>query len=403
MVITVRLLHYLIETPRPIFLYLLLYVLHRTMKFQSVQLFFWSLYLLVVEQFGWRNAQDDSGQTDTLVLVHVLFRHGNRTVNGPEELYPYDPYVNETYFPFGLGQLTNAGKMKEYSIGKALRRRYNTFLGPYYYPQIVDSLSTDYNRTKMSLELVLAGLFPPHRDEIWNQELLWQPIPYNYFPASQDKILLGVTCPHYLELYDKQIESEKVQTELATYKETFQYISRHTGLNVTKYLDVYNLFFGLATEEEWGFQLPEWTRGYWPEAIVNLTIQEYFVSTATTELNQMASGYFLQKVISDTNSKINGTNPGRKIYLYSAHENNIAELLILLGIFEPLHIPDYGSYVIFEIHNINNEYVVKIFYENYTADEPQLLKLPACEIFCEMSKFISLMEEYMPSEDLCYK
>jgi prostatic aicd phosphatase len=138
--------------------------------------------------------------------------------------------------------------MKEYSIGKALRRRYNTFLGPYYYPQIVDSLSTDYNRTKMSLELVLAGLFPPHRDEIWNQELLWQPIPYNYFPASQDKILLGVTCPHYLELYDKQIESEKVQTELATYKETFQYISRHTGLNVTKYLDVYNLFFGLATE-----------------------------------------------------------------------------------------------------------------------------------------------------------
>jgi hypothetical protein len=72
MVITVRLLHYLIETPRPIFLYLLLYVLHRTMKFQSVQLFFWSLYLLVVEQFGWRNAQDDSGQTDTLVLVHVV-------------------------------------------------------------------------------------------------------------------------------------------------------------------------------------------------------------------------------------------------------------------------------------------------------------------------------------------
>jgi hypothetical protein len=36
-----------------------------------------------------------------------LFRHGNRTPSPPNKPYPKDPYLNETYFPFGRGQLTN--------------------------------------------------------------------------------------------------------------------------------------------------------------------------------------------------------------------------------------------------------------------------------------------------------
>ncbi|KAJ3659156.1 hypothetical protein Zmor_010861 [Zophobas morio] len=373
------------------------------MTFQSLRLLAWSLYFVVVQQFGFKTSDDISSQNNTLVLVHVLFRHGNRTVNGFEELYPKDPYLNETYFPFGLGQLTTAGKIKEYNIGTALRNRYNEFLGPYYYPDIVESWSTDYNRTKASLELVLAGLFPPHKEEVWNQQLLWQPIPYNYYPAAQDKVLLGVTCPYYLELYDQEVQLHRDRNMFDKYNNIFQYISNHTGLNVTKYLDVYNLYFGLGTEEEWGFELPEWTKPVWPQTIVDLTINEYFISTATTEMNRMASGYFLQKVVSDSFSKINNIKSGRKVYLYSAHENNIAELLILLGIFEPLHIPDYGSYVMFEIHKINNEHGVKIYYENYVANGPQLLKLPGCDTFCEITKFVSLIEEYFPPDDLCYK
>jgi prostatic aicd phosphatase len=59
--------------------------------------------------------------SDTLVLLHVvnftqqrkciflqdfqLFRHGNRT---PDKMsrYPADPYLNETFQPFGYSQLT---------------------------------------------------------------------------------------------------------------------------------------------------------------------------------------------------------------------------------------------------------------------------------------------------------
>ncbi|RZC33740.1 His Phos 2 domain containing protein [Asbolus verrucosus] len=106
-------------------------------------------------------------------------------------------------------------------------------------------------------------------------------------------------------------------------------------------------------------------------------------------------------MIRDTISKINGTDNGKKIYLYSAHENNIADALIVLGIFEPFHMPTYGAYLTFEVHKINNSYGIKIYYENYTTTKPELLKLPACESFCEINKFISLIEEYFPNDDLC--
>lgn len=53
---------------------------------------------------------------------------------------------------------------------------------------IVDAWSTDYNRTKASLELVLAGLWPPSSSQIWNALLPWQPIPYNYFRNADNKV-----------------------------------------------------------------------------------------------------------------------------------------------------------------------------------------------------------------------
>lgn len=80
------------------------------------------------------------------------------------------------------------GKRTEYNIGTALRQRYHKFLGQYYYPEILEARSTDFNRTKMSLLLVLASLFPPKGIEVWKFGLNWQPVPYNYAPMDKDKV-----------------------------------------------------------------------------------------------------------------------------------------------------------------------------------------------------------------------
>ncbi|KAH1007911.1 venom acid phosphatase Acph-1 [Dendroctonus ponderosae] len=338
---------------------------------------------------------------DTLILSHVLFRHGNRT---PElsELYPLDPYYNYTYYPLKHGQLTDAGKKREFSIGTALRERYNNFLGDYYVPDLVDARSTDRNRTKMSLLLVLASLFPPRYSEIWNAKLNWQPIPYNYLPDTDDPIIYGINCPNYLSLYDELQTSPKVLAEYEKYADNFTYISENSGLNVTGYSQVYDLYFGLSTEEEYGLRLPDWTAKVWPDFINEISYKQYSIYTRTTQLRKMAAGYLIQKMIIDTENRISGSNNDTKIYLYSAHENNLGQFLMTLDLFEYPHIPTYGSYILVEAHYINSTYGFKIYYQNYNGTtSPKLLKLSACDEFCPLNEFKSLVEEYMPEDGTC--
>lgn len=40
----------------------------------------------------------------------------------------------------------------------------------------------------MSLQLVLASLFPPTGKHIWQEHLNWQPVPFNYWPDAEDHV-----------------------------------------------------------------------------------------------------------------------------------------------------------------------------------------------------------------------
>lgn len=58
----------------------------------------------------------------------------------------------------------------------------------------------------------------------------------------------------------------------------------------------------------------------------------------------------LQKFIMASKQKINGTlaPPGRKIYLYSGHENDVVKILAVLNVYEQ-HLPPYSSAVMLEL------------------------------------------------------
>lgn len=338
----------------------------------------------------------------TLKLIYVMFRHGNRTTTGGDESYPNDPYLNMTYFPYGLGQLTNTGKVKEYYMGTDLRNRYDDFLGKYYYPELVEPFSTNFNRTKMSLLLVLAGLFPPRKEDAV-LGMSWQPIPYNFLPNEQDPVLNGVKCPKYVEQYANYVELPSVQKKFSKHEKLFKYISQHTGLNVTTFRQVYNLQFGLATEQEYGLELPEWTKSVFPEPMTNVATEEYFISMGTPALRRLAIGYFLQKLLDDAYDNINDERKLKsKIYLYSCHENTVAQLLIGLGIFEK-HVPTYGSHVILELHQIEDVYGFKVFYQGWDGRGLQLMQIPGCEEFCPLDVFTKLIQDYLPLPgDVCF-
>lgn len=86
-----------------------------------------------------------------------------------------------------------AGKMQQFEQGRFLRDRYREFLTEPFSTERVHVQSTDVDRTIMSAQLTLAGLFPPQGSEVWNRELSWQPVPVHYQPLSQDSVSTTLT------------------------------------------------------------------------------------------------------------------------------------------------------------------------------------------------------------------
>lgn len=84
------------------------------------------------------------------------------------------------------------GKQQEYKLGVWLRQRYNdSVISNGYNPKNVLVNSSDIDRCLMSAELVLAGLFPPSKEEMWNNlNLKWQPIPVHTIPNEYDNVKL---------------------------------------------------------------------------------------------------------------------------------------------------------------------------------------------------------------------
>jgi prostatic aicd phosphatase len=342
-----------------------------------------------------------SQEKNSLELVHVVFRHGDRT---PEKyrLYPYDPHINVTYYPIGNGQLTNAGKRRLYLLGKALKKRYGNFLGTFTV-DTVDARSTDYRRTKMSLQLVLASLFPPENELIWEKHLKWQPVPFTYWPIEKDHVLGEAyeNCPRYLKLYYDYMETLDRRNLYGNYSDVAQYLERHAGINATT-REMAEIYFTLRVELENGLELPDWTRQVYPQVLYQLAHLEYHVATATSEMKRLSSGFLLNKIITDTKLKMQNLLPqNRKMFLYSGHEYNIVFLMKLLGIYYS-HIPPYGAYILVEIHNVKGVRSVRIFYQDYTMGKPKRMRLPKCQRFCRFERLVKLYQKYLPeSEEEC--
>lgn len=148
------------------------------------------------------------------------------------------------------------GKRQLFDLGKFLRRRYKTILGDEYSPDKVYVLSSDHDRTLMSAEALLAGLFYPSVEETFVENIPWQPIPVHTINEEQDYIL-GVSkeCPKYDYLMEKHLQnSEKMQQIFTKYKNLLDYWSEKSGTNITTLLDCYYLRDTFTIEKNHGMR-----------------------------------------------------------------------------------------------------------------------------------------------------
>nr|XP_023025530.1 lysosomal acid phosphatase-like [Leptinotarsa decemlineata] len=292
----------------------------------------------------------------TLISVIQVFRHGQRT---PTEHYPNDPYSDPLNWPVAPGQLTNVGKEQLYNLGKFTRERYKEALPVAYSPDFIHAETTEFDRTHMSAQCYLQGLFPPTIKELWNPRIFWSPI-----PVHPTKVVTTFQpCAQRSKEHDRVLNEEPYFKNIdATYASTYEYLSEHAGLNQTTLSDSFFIYDTLFIENEFGFVAPPWTERIFPEPLK--TLVEYYleVDGFNEKLQRLSAGPFLNEVIEHFEKMEQDPTSAKFFRVYSAHDITIVEILSALGAFQP-HFPYFASTIYFELRKTSEESYVNIYYK----------------------------------------
>lgn len=113
----------------------------------------------------------------------------------------------------------------------------------------------DSDRVLMSAQTTLAGLFPPSDNQIWNEQIAWQPIPVHTQPQDQDYILAQrKKCDHFDYLVFEYQQTEAYRGLFKEYASFITYLEENTGLKLPTLTSIAILYDIFLTEQ---------SRGYW--------------------------------------------------------------------------------------------------------------------------------------------
>lgn len=345
-------------------------------------------------------SQSNDGES-TLRLVHILYRHGDRS---PTHGYPLDP-VKESDWPQGYGQLSKLGMDQEFRLGQSIRDLYVNKLGflPVNYNRTkVFVRSTDIDRTLMSAYCVLAGLYPSSTPtQAWNNT--WQPIPVHTLPIQQDYLLSShAVCPLLAKLQQEFLSKDQKLKNITKEKEwLIHHISNNTGLppTIDSLFDVQDPLFCESRHNK-----IDPTHGWLAvnrtfDEIMGLRDVHYSLQYPTQQMVRLRSGVLLTEMISNMKAKQKNTLD-RDIILYSAHDDTVIALLSVLKYYHypefPAMQPQYSTSVVVELHEQPTEFVVKVFLRNETNSTNLHLypiQIQGCDLPCPFSKFTKLLSD----------
>jgi len=337
-----------------------------------------------------------TASVDTLRLVHVLFRHGDRTPTTVP--YVTDPNV-EFWTKQGFGKLTKTGMNQAYNLGRYLRQRYSEFLNTTYDPLQVYARSTDFDRTLMSAYCTLAGLFPPVGDQIWNTDLLWQPIPVHTVPKNIDYLLNPDSyCPLYAEIIFETFNSTRALEQMKKHQDLFDLLTEKSGQNVTSFYDVYDIEGGVQIERWNNLTQPEWLTDQVFEEMVDVKNIYLSYLHPDNQTRRLRGGPLLGEMLNNMKSKAADASNQREICLYTAHDATIIGLMSAMGLPYNGTNPPYTAAFIVELHLINGTYFVQMWYRTDPAVDPALVSMPGCDDLCPLSTFQQLANPSIPED-----
>ncbi|PBC32120.1 Testicular acid phosphatase [Apis cerana cerana] len=331
-------------------------------------------------------------------LYHV-FRHGEKVPHKEAQNYPNDPYRDYSYYPLGNGDLTNEGKLREYKIGKMLREHYNQYFGPDYWPEKIYARSTFIPRTQLSVQLVLAGLFPPSEKQTWNPDLPWIPTHSFFVPHKHDNLMFPYNCPKYKEEYNEFLKSNEAQNLLGKYKYVMNYLTERSGKVINTTSDILHFYNLLKEQGNQNLTLPKWTEAVYPALLKEIVALHFKLRSYTNTLKRLNGGLLIRKIVEDIKLYIAGRlKPyDRKAFFFSGHEMNVAAVVRALELDEPI-IPLYGSTIILEtLRDKKKNYYIRVLF--WSGEQLKYKTIPGCTELCPLYDFFGIVKDIIPNDD----
>ncbi|VDN35435.1 unnamed protein product [Gongylonema pulchrum] len=185
-------------------------------------------WLVVAAAASSSAARESRAVDENTKLVIFGSRHGNR--------HP-GRFLNENPRIWGFEgdyELTQFGKRQGFGFGKELREFVGALVSNNYVRHEASFYTSSANRCQMTLQVIMAGFYPPDTFAEWNHALEWSPVPYTIDdPMLRMYSVKNCTTSQqaWQPINDDNLPELLHITEANA--QLLDYISKHTGWNAS--------------------------------------------------------------------------------------------------------------------------------------------------------------------------
>ena len=298
-------------------------------------------------------------QAEEMVFAVDVIRHGDRA---PIESIPTAPWTD----PLPLGHLSSLGMQQEFELGEKFRDRYvkqYRLLPDHYSSETMYVRSSDIDRTLVSAECVLLGLYPLGSGPALNGKPAlpssYQPIPIHTKPHTEDSLLVIDYDPKLPSTMDQYVhDTPEWKEKNAKLQPQIKRWNALTGMKMDNLRSVAGLGDILYIYKLHNVPIP---KGLTDADVKEITDETEWAFAASFKPHQIGdlTSHELLKVIADYFEEATKSRSKLKYVLFSGHDTTISGLTSILR--DPIERrPPYSSDLNFALFKDGGEYKVRI-------------------------------------------